>query len=200
MTIPSLPTDNLYKFCAISGVALIVFGLYLRQSVITKCTELPIALLSRQAVSNVEWDDLKTKSRGFAVDMKELRKEVEALSPEERTKKQDALLGETEAILAKTRSIYDRTLEQNKLNALNEVELNMLETVVKQLDDMVRAAYCLIIFGAGLCIFGFYRWLPIQKAQDKILYNEADLKDEELVERRRLRAEREKPSEITKPG
>jgi hypothetical protein len=32
MEIPSLPTDSLYKFLAISGAVLIVYGIYIRHS------------------------------------------------------------------------------------------------------------------------------------------------------------------------
>lgn len=39
MTIPSLPTDNLYKFCALAGVALIAFGVYLQDNFLEKQDE-----------------------------------------------------------------------------------------------------------------------------------------------------------------
>ncbi|KXZ36279.1 hypothetical protein A0H77_13355 [Vibrio alginolyticus] len=172
--IPNLPTDNLYKFLALSGVLLFCFGQYFVHSQIS---------------------DLEEKSNKMQLSSVELEIKLEWLIDEINTLQeiQDNTIAEQKGELKDEPSKMLITYSIQEYKALSET-LNdkrlesKLETarlkhsakyVAKLLDSVTRYNNILWVWSAVslmLAIYGFTMWyLKVQKPLDKSFLQESEI-------------------------
>jgi len=151
--LPKVPTDNLYKFLALSGVLLIVFGAYWPAYEEDKWFARVDALRERAAVNKARND----------IDRSEVWKALEG--------RMKALTKPTErdvayAEFAKVKESYEAEIHAEAADrqawkeeaARNSVEAEVVERMGRQ--ALTRHQICLFLMGLGclLAVFGFTRW------------------------------------------
>jgi hypothetical protein len=155
MMIPSLPTDNLYKFCAITGLIIMGAAVYF-----------PIVPFTDYRKKQIEW-------QGAFQDHIRL---AEGLS---------AAYGEKEkefAAVGKTRESPEWAAERDKFVKLFEKEMKAILDLFREgaksavdVDNLNLLRYAAIggfIIGLGVAIYGFRNWRMIQLRQDELLFQE----------------------------
>jgi len=151
--LPKVPTDNLYKFLALSGVLLIVFGAYWPAHEADQWYARVDAWTERQAIHHVRTDI----DRGLV--WKAIDSRAKALANPTDTAKANAAeeklreLAESEMQF----EVADRQAWKEEA-AKNTVERDVLERMGKQ--ALTRTRICWLLIGVGflLAMFGFWRW------------------------------------------
>jgi len=171
MQIPSLPTDNLYKFCAIAGIALFVFG---ASYALEKSVELNI----RVSNDNTQISVMQKQIEFWKEDVDEQKRDVGRVSSD---------LGGLEHQKHVSREQLDSLKNENNATVVRQAKL--IETSRKiqiqaiRLSGEVRNARVLfhnfllmsiicglsILVGPWLALFGFRRWYAlVQVPQDNV--------------------------------
>lgn len=190
------PTDNLYKFCAILGLVLIVFNSYYN---------FEMAFNTEKEISILEIDLKKTK---FFVD--KYNEDVEVNNQamkylisflDKNNKLLDSInnliiSGRVEKIksdklnefIDNKQAEYKSKIDDNTLKLHNDREkifLNFIESEKKsnlikiEIEKLRKHTWFLFaggILGIFLSFFGFYNWYKIQKLNDKSLIHEINKK------------------------
>ena len=152
--IPPLPTDNLYKFCAVAGGVAIIFSLFVffqawrdvRQqrysthgmAVEQEYKEMIVGL--RDQFSKPEWQPDGGKSPEALAAEKELQEKAQRIKP---------------------------TLEESRKKLV--ADQKRLDLAIYDLEIVGVATGVLLIFGCGLGFYGFKNWLKLQLKQDQLL-------------------------------
>jgi len=149
MNLPNLPTDNLYKFVALSG--LVIFLL----SVIYPQTE----------VWDIEIEILRLSGEGKEIDY--LLNEIEDDSDE----LVDIKLLTADEKKALVQNLVDLGLKSIKLEtALDEINIRN-----ERIGSLLIKMYVGIALGSAMMCFGFLSWYHrVQKYQDEIIKKEAE--------------------------
>ena len=119
MNLPTFPTDNLYKFLAISGLFIVIFSLVYPRTRLSEITQKTIELETKEKILNI-------KSAELTYEMAELKKEVEAAK---KRKSESFTREELEKLLKKS---VDFQLK----NTEHEINLVNLEGVLKQINEL----------------------------------------------------------------
>lgn len=190
MNIPSLPTDNLYKFVALSGVAIFLFALYFTLSSAKSFDKQAIVLSGEIA-------KLQQDSTNLANDRRNLKSEIRGFYEASGLK--------APLIVSDTLIVYSRLLSaspnlQKKSDEIERlvdeyngkwreyesqnIELQTKQSLQKYNQDLTRAMFIscpiLIVFGALLAMVGFVNWYnKVQGYQDLLLETEVSLKGED---------------------
>ncbi|PAK91743.1 hypothetical protein B8X02_11865 [Stenotrophomonas rhizophila] len=146
MDIPSLPTDNLYKFAALAGLLLIVLGLAYPSSKIFE-----IELYQNE----IDTDIALAEARAEA--FRRLSDRLTERSPVTR-EQADQFEVARDAGFEGTAQIREKSKRARIL-----------------LDQALFYFYvgiALLVFGAILSVWGFSNWLRLQRAADAIMLNE----------------------------
>ena len=158
MTIPSLPTDNLYKFLALAGLLLLVFALVYP---LDRLTELQL----KQTKIDTEWQTLALEVSRLAEDSAGVRGEVDRLQ-----KNPNANIQDTKGALDSIATISDRlhTLQ------IKQISLNGKGQEIKIVSGDIFFMRKLLVFGfllgGILALIGFLGWyFRVQKPQDMLL-------------------------------
>jgi len=195
MEIPNLPTDNLYKFIALSGVFIIVFfiSMYVLRStklrenldkITTEIGELQfekLLLIEKDSILNVDLKDLeskldryKTGSTELKFDLSEISKPI--LDPNKREAFRFFFTYESEIL--PERKILDDILLRKKLSDENEEKLRiktnkiylMSNQTIEDIKSLRRFSILMslgIFIGSFLAINGFILWYQkVQKYLD----------------------------------
>lgn len=149
---PNLPTDNLYKFMALSGLFLFCFSLYF---ITTKVD----ALEERVYKDGIAYSEWKVKAEA-------LEKEIDHLTTEKSLAAQKSI--------EVNESLKSKLLEHNinlaKVKHATLYSKNNLE----QIKHYQQIGFWLKVVSLLLSIFGFALWyFRVQKYQDIALKNEA---------------------------
>ena len=157
MMIPNLPTDNLYKFCAITGLIIMGASLYF-----------PIVPFTDVRKKRIEWqgafDEAQRRmdnlTAAYNQRLKELSDAGKTVDSPESVAERDRFLklsdNETKAIYALFREAEKADIDINNLKLLR------------------YGAIGFFIPGLGIAIYGFWNWRLIQLLQDRILKAEAE--------------------------
>jgi hypothetical protein len=153
MNLPSLPTDNLYKFMALCGLFLVVFGLVFPSTRIDELNLKAIEINTQAEVLRIEIDDLEYDTDLWA-------KKV-TLNPEET----DLLRKRTREIKIRTAEITGRMEQHNILRITIEHYWRVLKVT--------------IWVGFILSLVGFYCWyFLVQRPNDLLLRKQ--IKEEKI--------------------
>lgn len=141
---PTPPTDNLYKFVALTGLILLIFAFIY-----------PLQLISDLELRTV---DTNTKISLLAVEKSNIE---EDLATAKKSKKLS--FEEIESLADRSRKFQLKSVEVDG-------EHERLGTLTKQLRFVWNALTILIVFGFGMTCVGFYCWYyRVQKVLDKNL-------------------------------
>jgi hypothetical protein len=165
-----LPTDNLYKFYALTGVAIVLFTVY----TVNRLTE---ELLHRVRATSLAVDKAEIES-DFLKHQKDRIKEIgngakANLSDEDARKQGKVPLHiseeEFEKMLVQTEEL-DRDFRLRLAEARSASNEN--GQALRSLKDVRIVGMILGIFGGLLALYGFKKWSVIQQMQDKALERE----------------------------
>lgn len=164
-----LPTDSLYKFCALTGIILVLFSTFYPFS------------LSR---------DLSTKLENFNYEYKVMEAELaytttlidnieKIISTEVQIQNNTYKKDSSKLILmysnSEIKEMYKQLLILKKENYISKANLERIRENMKQfisdIKFIMNIGYIGITIGGILTFFGFKMWWKIQKKQDKILAN-----------------------------
>ncbi len=195
MSLPELPTDNLYKFKALSGLTLVVLAITLpskmAHDVMIRSYEVKkeIALANIQKhVFRAQLDILDAEANWHAKHLSDTSKLLERLADLEKwTERDRAALKQVGEAIAQQGPQVGRANEDADIQLGRVVEIKHATTRAEIADNelqyLTRVAIATIVMGllvlalgAWLAISGFYQWWhKVQKLQDAILVNEARL-------------------------
>ncbi len=152
MNLPALPTDNLYKFLALSGVALVVFSF--------------IFPLDRLAAIQLKRVEMQTQAEVLLVELSNLEKEVDRAAGREKVS--DEVLKDLQA----------RRLQL----AIKHAEVNGAKAQVAVLLEQFERAWSVLIVGmfAGIALanVGFFLWYyRVQKPADLLARKQLEKTD-----------------------
>lgn len=174
MNLPSLPTDNLYKFCALSGVVLLLFGatfpvqkLFETQDNLDR-VETEIAILGAQT-SAFQQEAQRLKS-----DSESLQSDIAAAEENPRTADVEAL-GARNAKANTTLSAASKKGHQLTITNLRQKgNLDHVGHLVQRMWLYLLAAAAFMLGGLSLARFGFKHWYHrVQKPSDEILQRQS---------------------------
>jgi hypothetical protein len=180
LPVPTLPTDNLYKFMALSGLAILIISLVFPMIRIEE-TELKLVELETQTeVLRIETDDLTREMSGKT---EKIQKEMVSLDPEKlaNLSKKDIELLLNESKL----HLQDLENDRKRMNELKikTVELKGRTKLVGALMEDLRSYLIFLIVGGALgllfCFLGFGLWY-------KLVQRPSDLLMKAQVERSRM--------------
>jgi hypothetical protein len=172
----SLPTDNLYKFLALSGLALLMFSFWLRDE---RTDAARFAVTEEQnecRVEETETEAMKGRLNIWDTQAAIMEKERERLAP---TNSLIDIQDERAKRLTDER-IALRNEMANGLEALNlkvaglHNKVDLAGFAIDKADQAEKEFYLLAPTGGFCCIFGIVMWYRrVQVIQDRILANEA---------------------------
>jgi hypothetical protein len=138
----SLPTDNLYKFLALSGIIIDVAAVHL--------------YFKRRADVNERLDELETQAAGLRVDIEEAKLQLEAAKEEHHT------------TAAKFYASTQRVAEVSRSHEVQKVKLGVLKRLRRELKLLTWVVAFALTIGTVAAAAGFYLWYDrLQKYQDR---------------------------------
>lgn len=186
------PTDNLYKFTAISGLLLIVFS-FVPNYFSFKLGEQIIDLRKRTNIIHIEKDylsdtpthklaeNLNQRNEALKNTLSQIPKDEKSLRENYGEKYIESLNNEALQIKDKTLQVMQEVSQVEKQQMELKIKLEELSSATtlaeyyeKSISDLRLLSYGTLITGVGLVILGFRWWyVKVQKPNDLILVNEA---------------------------
>ena len=199
MNMPSLPTDNLYKFLALGGlVTLVVFPIFYVSQVADRNRQM-VETETEALILEKEVEFLKWETNALSDELAETKKDAKMLAKESKTSKSssvgqandpispsvDSITKRANQILLENKGYLDRgyelrrkTLELEKESlklAGKRVEINLLDG---RLNAIRRLTLIGISVSSVIMILGFSLWyLKLQKYQDQTIARQATAHD-----------------------
>lgn len=185
MSIFTPPTDNLYKFMALSGIVLIIAFIvpllffhqtgmeYLEQ--VRGSKELEV----QEKFVNQRLETLKLRDKEAKDEKQELQKRLAGLNPASNSTEIDKLEVRIKEANREIDSIADSSYELSLNLALKQAQVNSEETVSLNRRRDSRVAIVVgaiwVILGFFLSVFGFPLWyIKLQRHQDRVVKKEAE--------------------------
>ena len=177
MQIPSLPTDNLYKFCAIAGVALFIFG---ASYALEKSVELNI----RVSNDNTKISVMQKQIEFWKEDVEHQKQDVGRVSydigslEKQRhvsSEQLDSVKNENSATVVQQAKLIEtsRKIQIQAIRLLGEV--NNARILFHNFLFMSIICGLSILFGSWLALFGFRRWYAlVQVPQDNAAFRQGN--------------------------
>jgi hypothetical protein len=192
MEIPKIPTDNLYKFKAISGIVIIIISL-------ASITYNTINLFSELFELNYEWDIIQFEAKTLSHDINSIYDVVKQKSSNLPDSIQEQIFNGGTDVTSDSNSfsvlIWDYMLESNQIHDPSEIAIiKAVKLLTEKNIEIKRKGYellylekkrqmsliifiahsvitlLLLIWGGKLAIFGFHSWYyKLQKYQDKLI-------------------------------
>lgn len=148
MNIPTFPTDNLYKFLAISGIGIILTSVLYAQTFVYKLQDQVIELDG--AFNELDYESTL------------LEKQISVLESAAEPSESDF----------RSAQAANKKLHLKKIQIKTKFEL--LKAKRTQADELLRNSYIGSLVGLLMSFFGFSSWyLKVQRYQDRVLATEA---------------------------
>jgi len=198
MEIPKIPTDNLYKFMALSGIAILILSL-VPMTHRYKLSLEAIRLSGEIEAFNAEAQWLRADVKTTTEERKQLGDELNILNNELQTILNNIETLKKQPITKRQELIREKALKNEELKrkvlkigeasdkqelTLRKQKLTLIEIATKQREheyiyDMIKMEIILsiigIVLGAGLAIWGFELWHErLQVPLDKSLKSTRD--------------------------
>ncbi|HQZ63956.1 MAG TPA: hypothetical protein PLY87_02715 [Planctomycetaceae bacterium] len=160
------PTDNLYKFIAIAGAALIAVCVIQTTGQLAEISQQSFQLSKDIAIQKVENERLNERSKAFR---KELAVEIQ--NPEKLTPEGKPLLfDKVSDIQRKNEELEDFHFETMKSSAVLAVQIERLGQLTSAYATWVHRALIAVGIGVIMMILGFRLWYSrVQVFQDRLL-------------------------------
>lgn len=170
---PQPPTDNLYKFVALSGVVLIVAGQSLPFSIFREVVDRRLEAESLNLLRKAHQENDAEFLSGIQQDSEQLRREVDELMaekakglPPDPTLKPE-LEAKIQAIFEKTERSRERLAESRIRNAQWEAKALQHSSLIAEYDLRSNMGFALHFLGVVMALWGFRRWYVVfQKPLD----------------------------------
>jgi hypothetical protein len=144
MNLPSLPTDNLYKFLALSGLVIVLFSF----------------IFPMKRIGEIELKSLEIKTQ-----VEVLKIEIDYLKEDTKTWAEKANLNHEETVLLRKRT-KDAAIKVAELGGRTE----QIEALRGELRFYWRFIKVTVWLGAVISLVGFYLWyFLVQKPNDLLL-------------------------------
>lgn len=162
-----LPTDNLYKFLALTGVVIVGASVYfvfpLVDELVSKSEKVTM-MLKQARVESDYWDTIGTRhqdtiDRALGKKPQEEGKIIATISPEELEKQ----------VKISMEAVKNQRLKLEEIAMLN----GQIPRLAAHVQRMILISRIGSVVGVLLAVFGFYRWWGIQQLQDQLLRTEA---------------------------
>ena len=169
---PNIPTDNLYKFIALSGLLIVLAALYYYATQVTE-------LQDRVNDSTLLMDELSVKLEHWKSKVDLAKRITEASISMRQGKK---VIGDNKLLLTYTNEetkqlmedIDEYELEVSLLKARYEFSARVSDNLIDHIAFVKWTSLSCILFGVWLMFHGFAMWyFKVQKLQDQILAKEA---------------------------
>lgn len=172
--LPSAPTDNLYKFLALSGVAMMIGGATFPALTIRDLANKRVEVASDLLFVKAELESTKPHIEGtheWAQDLRRAIAEADAaardagsdIAPEYRAR----LVKEAEEVIKQVAENDQRTQEVARLVARMDGKQLSVEALQDEASLLLKVGYLLFGIGSVLAVFGFGRWYTLyQRPQD----------------------------------
>jgi len=182
------PTDNLYKFLAVSGVVLFIAGMFaplvlFQQTGMEYLEQLRGSeeLQVQEKFTNERLETLKQRELQATEEKKKLQKRLDGLKAAPNSPEVDKLEGRIKETNREIESIADSAHDLSLNLALKRAQTNYEETVSvnrRAISRLVlRVGWIIGLIGAATSIIGFRRWYKrLQKFQDRVVAKEAEAK------------------------
>jgi len=183
MNVPSLPSNNLYAFCCVLGLALVVFAVVVPFEKANQYKQKDLETLRDIGLLSVDHRRLGELIDSFSRDMKVIKSVTVELSEEDQKK-----VRANKEIMTRVRSELARlAVEKEEIDAVffdgdkKLVHINYQNEIANWYQDRYSyykwIAWMNVVVGAALFLFGFFKWLPLQRNHDRLLQRQ--LNDEQ---------------------
>lgn len=185
MNIPNLPTDNLYKFIALTGVIIFIITIFYPEYQRTSIRD-EIILYNRELQKlNIEKDKSKRKLRGIKMQVETLDKKSncncssiinDTIIVRTRVTEGSKELVELSNQIDKLIEDYISTNIELDIKGVEIVaKLDLINSKNEDLTTLTEATYFFGPFSMVLALFGFLLWYDnTQKYQDRVLKEQAN--------------------------
>jgi hypothetical protein len=179
------PTDNLYKFIAISGLMLIVFS-FVPNYISFKFTEQQIGYIGNQYKFIVESDQLIKDINKQVENQKQLIRDLEELPKKTNGENNEKLLQVKKNLEEEAKKLGEKQIAMN----LKEAELKTAGEYITFYDltitRLVSLSVIIFLVGVFFVVVGFYFWYQkMQKPNDLILISQT--KEQSLAKSKRIK-------------
>ncbi|MBN2383592.1 hypothetical protein JXQ70_12000 [bacterium] len=163
MNIPNVPTDNLYKFLALSGTIIVILSLYFPKI--------------KEAEFRDRLIDIKENISILDSKIKDCNSQLEMLKKAVNTKNIDSQEIDKDKIIP---NIIDKTIELGNIINLIEIdqikksfEVTRIEVLSERLEEILFWRKVTLCIGFLSAFFSYIFWyFRVQKIQDQILKND----------------------------
>jgi len=163
MNLSTIPTDNLYKFCAIFGS----ISLYI--SVIGLPILLEDQFLQKQFSTEHQIAEVTAELEGTQNEIKVMQEIIKNYqNPKKDTSKLEVDYS-NEEIKAMLRDLDDKSVTSRKMKADLDVYVEELEWIQFKIEKFNEIRLCLTIVSSILTFWGFHNWHKNQRIADQIL-------------------------------
>jgi hypothetical protein len=158
MNLPTIPTDNFYKFMAISGVAIVIFSFAFPMTLIKDLRPKQIKIMTKQKVMKLELDELLKEQDILSKDIAVAETNLENLTSENVVKLRERQVD----------------LHQNviniKIKTINiEGQIDMIGALTEELHFAKILMICGVIIGLIFSFCGFVAWYFIVQIPSDLL-------------------------------
>lgn len=168
-----IPTDSLYKFCAITGIITILFSIYLPYSIFIDTNKQLITMKYEATKLNLEVNYTNEDIKEISENVKEMDKELTIL--ENKSIKLTEIEIKRLKDFAKEFNIKNNSLK--KLIREHEIKVEQLKATQEKLETILNFSDFILkignfgrVLGFILSCFGFIMWYKkIQKPQDELI-------------------------------
>ncbi len=179
MNIPHIPTDNYYKFCAISGVLLAIFSIYFITKVLIEALEESIILSGEIKEVNLDLAELlrikEETTKGLEKFFQTANdKNIEQKNIPENLEISDADVNRIQELHQLNTDSIDRStaIQKAYVQLATKSRLQMFKAI--QLLILFPMFIYILLLSIKLAKFGFKNWFEkVQKLNDRILKHEA---------------------------
>ena len=153
MNVPSLPTDNLYKFLAIFGIVICIFSIYIYQNKYNLYTE--------------EFFEVRKEFAKYGPMLDRVTLLLERIE----TDPSDKSLPENKKLFAATLDAIDKLNQEIKTgHEIAEYSKEKEERAWEEIRILWKYSKIFFFIGVLMSIVGFYLWyVKVQKPLDKLL-------------------------------
>ncbi len=164
------PTDNLYKFCAITGLIIIIIPTYFTYSQIDKLQLEIIDLETEANVLNVETEQLEKEASQYGNELQKKEKDlqnaqVDEGNPEKLIEVIESAKNLTDQNLA---DVFIKNVQEFKKRSIQvDGKKQKMDAKLNALKFYVSFTAFTFIIGTALAFFGFKKWHTMQKKLDQ---------------------------------
>ena len=209
MDIFTPPTDNLYKFMALSGIVLILAGVivppvFFQQTGMEYLAQLRSSdeLGVQEKFVKERLDTLKSREQQASSEKDKLQQRLDKLKPTSNSTEADRLEARIKEANHEIESIADSAYELRLNLELKRAQFKYEETVslnrLRTSRQFVLVGWVLGLVGVFLSFVGFRRWYKrLQKFQDQLVLKEAQAKLADAVNEPNKLPQPSQPSQPT---